>query len=177
MINADLTTTMQRAKNSLKKSATAKAGAAVQNKNYRVIPGFKDYGLLPGGELISLKTNKVQQIPNGKKKYLIFNSKGERRSIGLDEIKEKLKSVEKPIKNTKVKGEKGETKKERILNLYKDGKNYKEIADSLEIPYNTVYVTIKVNTILSLNKKGYTPKQIAEKTGYSEDSVIWQINK
>lgn len=66
-----------------KYAETLKANAAT----FRSVPGFSAYEISAKGVLRSRKTGKVQQIPTGKSKYYITNDKGERRSIGLDEIK------------------------------------------------------------------------------------------
>lgn len=155
------------------------AELAKKVKQYRKIPGFSDYAVSADGAVISTKTGKVQQIPSGKKKYLIFNDKGERRSIGLEEITTLLPKAETKVRAGKKEksAESGTTKKAQILTLHKEGKTAKEISDSTGISYNTVYVTIKVHTIMSLHNAGKTPKQIAAETGFSEDSIKWQIAK
>lgn len=171
-----LDTLLEKAKGSVSKTKQNVTGLDAKNGDYHIIPGFSDYALSKKDQVFSRKTDKIQQIPKGKKKYLIFNDKGERRSISLVEIKAKITEVF-GKKTDKPKGEKSDSKKTQILALHKEGKTAKEISEELGFKYNSVYITIKVHTIKELNKKGLTPKQISEKTGFSEDSIIWQINK
>lgn len=68
----------------LASKASKNAKAAVND--YLTVPGFKDYEFNSECVLRSKKTGNIQQIPAGKKKYLIFNSKNQRKSIGESEI-------------------------------------------------------------------------------------------
>lgn len=152
------------------------------NANFRTVPGFPDYEWNSElAQLRSRKTGKVQQIPVGKKKYLIFNAKGERRSIGKEEIIATLPATSaKPARQKKERAEKGErapSKKDQIMSLHRAGKTTKEISAETGIAYNTVYITVRVATVMALHEKGKTPKQIAEETGYKEKYIKWQISK
>lgn len=60
----------------------AKINAAAAAKDFKSVPGFSDYELNSKGVLRSKKTGNIQQIPTGKKKYLIYNDKKQRKSIG-----------------------------------------------------------------------------------------------
>lgn len=172
-------TALQRAKNKAAVIDKYADQLAAKQHPFRRIPGFSDYEVNAQGVVKSIKTGKVQQIPAGKKKYLIFNDKGERRSIGPEEIINLLPKAESKVKPSKKEKstEGGNTKKAQILLLHKGGKTAKQISDETGISYNTVYVTIKVHTIMSLHAAGKTPKQIADTTGFSEDSIKWQIAK
>ena len=65
---------------------TATKNAAHAVNDYITVPGFKDYEINSKNVLRSKKTGNIQQIPAGKKKYLIFASNGTRKSIGTEEI-------------------------------------------------------------------------------------------
>lgn len=151
----------------IKQSANVVKAAAGQ---LQVVPGFKDYVVNANfTELISKKTGKVQQIPAGKKKYLIFNDKGERRSISMEDIKASLPK-------SAVKSE-GQSKTEIIISLHKQGKSQKEIAEATGFKYNTVYEAVYKHNILSEARAGKTPKQIAEKYSYGLEAVTRVVNK
>jgi hypothetical protein len=154
------------------KATTTSLKAA--KEDYKTLPGYKDYEVNSALIVRSKKTGKVQQIPKGKKKYLLFNDKGGRSSIGPDEIKSLVSFTAVKKAGAKREG----TAKEIILALHAQGKTAKQICEKHpEFKYNSVYIAIKVHTILSLHKKGLTPKLISEKTGFSEKSIVWQINK
>lgn len=174
---------LDRAKSSLNKTKTAANAVTAKNGTDKVIPGFSDYAINAAGEVVSRKTGKQQQIPKGKKKFLIYNDKGERKSISLDEIKEKTKSIA-PAKATKQPGEKGATKKAKIIQLHNEGKTGKEIAELTGFKYNSVYIMLRGHITLTLFEKLNKPggsktdiiKQIIDKTGYSKDYIEWRIS-
>lgn len=167
-------------KNASAKLKTVKEDSNIlkfKNGDFRPVPGFTDYGVNSSfTQLVSKKTGKAQQIPAGKKKYLIFNDKCDRKSIGMEEIKLLLPVAAK--KNKVVTGEdKGPSKREIILALHAKGKAPKEIESETGFKYNTIYECIYKHTILSLNAAGKTPKQIHAETGYSMGTINRQIDK
>jgi hypothetical protein len=147
MSKTKLEDVVSKAKNSLSNAKSAVNNITAKNGSDTVIPGFSDYAVNAAGQVVSRKTGKVQQIPNGKKKYLIFNDKGERKSIGLDEIKEKTKHVD---KNAKAK---------------RDTK-YEVVTVSIPVEYKTlsekeiIYFDMKRNQkaflLFDLKKRSYT---------------------
>lgn len=148
------------------------------NGSLRPIPGYGDYVVnLDVTQVISKKTGKVQQIPAGKKKYLIFNDKGERRSIGIDDIKLLMPKNQPKVKASSTKTEGGPSKREQILALHAKGKTAKEIETETGFKYNTVYECIYKHTILSMHAAGKTPTQIHKDTGYSMGTITRQIDK
>lgn len=106
----------------LLKSTKQKADYAVND--YITVPGFKDYEQNSKDVLRSKKTGKVQQIPAGKKKYLIFNTAGNRKPVSIEEINALIgprtsptTNSTKPKKVRKPRAEKVELTQERINEL------------------------------------------------------------
>jgi hypothetical protein len=159
--------------------------------NFRSVPGFSKYEISADGNCLrSRETGKVQQVPNGKKKYLIFNDKGERRSIGKDEIIASLPAAAKATATPKAKAAKNEptgregSKKSQIVAMYNEGKTAKEIAEATGFKYNSVYIMLRGYITLEMFKKlegKYTKseiiKTINEKTGYTKAYIEWRITK
>lgn len=153
------------------KNAKSKVVDVKATKNdYRPIPGFTKYEVNSAGVVRRILTGAIQQLPTGKTKYLLFNDKNERRQFDPKEIKKIV-----PTKTANIK-EGGPSKKEIIIALDKEGLSIKDIIAKTKYTYNTIYVTLKVHKILSLHAKGKTPTEIAKITGFSKESVIWQIS-
>jgi hypothetical protein len=162
------------------------SGTKASINDYKDIPGFTQYEVNSAGVVRRKITKAVQQIPSGKKKYLLFNDKGERRSIGPEDIKG-LVPFKKP-ETTKAKTEKGDkekgpSKKEKIVELHNQGKSLKEIVDATGFKYNSVYIMLRGHITLSLwdklqkkHTKAEAIKIIHDKTGYTKDYIEWRIN-
>lgn len=132
--------------------------------DYKEVPGFKDYEYNSAKVLRSKKSGKVQMIPTGKKKYLIYDSNGKRKPIGTEELdalcfpkKEKVKTqgkknyipqdidTKKLLSNIAIKNivNGGDKKHYKMYLLSKKDLNNKEIAALLETNTGHVYNELK----------------------------------
>lgn len=149
----------------------------------KIIPNFSKFAL-NGNKVVTVSTGKEKACKTGTDKYQLHDDDGKSHALTVDQIKSLLKpeKAEAKPKATAKKAQvtdeaKTPSKKEQILELYKQGKTPAEIEEATGIKANTVFVAIKIHRIMSLHEKGKTPEEISEKTGYKVDSVIWQIAK
>lgn len=138
------------------------------------------------GNVVNKTTGKIKNFKTGTKKYQLFDDNSKSHTLTFEQLLDLTESEKKPAtpvktktikpaQNSKVK--EGQSKKEQVLELHKDGKTPAEIEQLTGIKANTAFIVIKIHRIMSLHAKGKTSKEIAEKTGYKVESVEWQIAK
>jgi hypothetical protein len=108
----------------------AKANVDAQKSDYRAIPGFSKYEVNSRGIVRSVKTKQMQSKKSNKK-YQLFNDKGERPTLTLDEINALFPAPgqEKADRQTEKKERKPRIKKDRVELTAEDVKGYAERAD------------------------------------------------
>lgn len=150
--------------NILAKASKTTTDTKALKGDYKVVPGFKDYEYNSSKVLRSLKSGKVQMIPTGKKKYLIYDSNGKRKPIGTEELdalcfpkKQKAKAqgkknytpqdvdTKKLLSNLAIKTivNGGDKKHYKMFLLSKKDLTNKEIAALLETNTGHVYNELK----------------------------------
>lgn len=134
-------------------------------KDYTKVPGFTKYGVTKDGKLISISTGNIQQIPTGKKKYLIYADDGKRKPISMDDILKLLPKKSKALKEKKAKTP--AISDERIKEL----KAKPEIKTILESDDKKHY------KIFMLNKKSLDNKEIAILLGTNTGHVYNELKR
>lgn len=165
----------------------------------KAIPNFSTFAI-KGNDIVNKVTGAVKKFKTRTNKYQLFDDNKKSHTLTLEQIKglvaasetktiakegkpkvkiqvAKVRGEEPKAAVKKTEGEEKVSKKEQILELYKEGKTPAEIEEATGIKANTAFVAIKIHRIMSLHAKGKTPAEIAEKTGYKVDSVKWQIEK
>lgn len=120
---------------------------SVLTKDFTKVPGFTKYGVTKDGKLISIATGNVQQIPTGKKKYLIYADNGQRKPISMEDIKQLL-----PKKKKEAKAKKSIAVSDDRVKELKGRADIKLILDSTDKKHYKIFM---------LSKKSLDNKEIA----------------
>lgn len=158
------------------RQATQSVKAAQNNldahkSDYRTIPLTPSYEINSKNVVRSKKNGVVITKKKGTNKYYLLNKKGDRKLYTLEELKTSLPPVAVAMtsKNDTAPRDKKPKKKAAIISLHDVGKSYAEIVAETGIKYNTVYMTIKVETARRIIDAGKGIAGVAEKLGISHE--------
>ena len=162
---------------------------------FEMIKGFAKYET-NGKQIKNVKTGNIMAVKAGTDKFQLTNDDGKRKALTMVQIKGMMKLLKKEPVLKIVKGAgktapaatkpaatkaapavKKVSKKAQILELKGKGLTAHEIAKKTGFSYNTISVTIKVDTILAAHAKGLKPAAIAKETGYKLSTVMNEIPK
>lgn len=152
----------------LRDAQVARYAAELQKKhgNFRSVPGFSEYEISADGNCLrSRKTGKQQVVPTGKRKYFIFNDKGERRSIGKDEILALLPTVSKASAKKEKAAKTTKERKPRNGNVEVTGEDLEALKNNSKVKNILKDGGKKHLLCFKLHSAGFTTPQIMALTG------------
>ncbi|HYG53603.1 MAG TPA: hypothetical protein VD905_22095 [Flavobacteriales bacterium] len=160
----DLNGSLAKARAATTKVISAKKEFDAQKGDYRTIPLTPKYEINSKDIVRSKATGQPVGKKNGTNKFYLLNKSGDRKLYTIEELKASLPpappQVKTPAKPTESKKEK---KSARILELHDAGQSYAEIVKETGFKYNTVYMTIKVETARRIISGGGNVNDVAQK--------------